>query len=198
MTDRLLRRNSSANWRVVGTQLGDAAARRMDEDLVGLFSGFSTDLGATTRVLSSDNAMAILTTAMEDKLGTDQRVVHHPVAIAKLGRELSTIGSGTIRPLPAGYSARVLDKFWTGINLLGVPFFQDGNISKDSSDDAVGAIFTPLALGMLTHQGWKRERQRDASLRAWELVMTADYAAFEHDDARGRALTLAAGTVATT
>jgi len=43
----------------------------------------------------------------------------------------------------------------------------------------------------------RTERQRDASLRATEVVMTSDYGVFELDDSKGVALTLDAATPAT-
>ena len=200
LTDRLLKQNVATNWRSVGRQIGDAHARRYDEDLVGLFSGLNggTDLGAANTSLTAENAMSIITTAQADKYGTDIRFVGHPVCTARLGRDLSTIGSGTIAAVPEGFSARQLSKFWTGITLVMVPFFQTANISRDSLDDAVCGIFDKSAIGLLTSQGVRRERQRDASLRAWELVFTADYAAFEHDEDRGAPVTLDAATPSTT
>jgi hypothetical protein len=42
-----------------------------------------------------------------------------------------------------------------------------------------------------------REKQRDASLRATELVITSDYGAFEIDDSRGAGLTYVVSNPAT-
>ena len=42
------------------------------------------------------------------------------------------------------------------------------------------------------------ERQRDASLRATEIVMTADYGVFELDDSKGFGFTADTTTPATT
>ena len=41
-----------------------------------------------------------------------------------------------------------------------------------------------------------KEQDRDISLRATEIVITADYGVFELDDSKGVALTLDAGTPA--
>ena len=53
------------------------------------------------------------------------------------------------------------------------------------------------ALGVVKSVDTRTERQRDASLRATEVVITADYGVFELDDSKGVALTLDAGTPAT-
>ena len=197
LTDRLLRRNVATNWRSVGRQLGDAGARRENEDFVGLFSGLSTDLGSAGRILSGENFMNIITRAQEAPLGSDLSLVHHPVAVARLGRDVSSIGSGTIRPIPTGLSQDHLNRFWE-FTLLNVKVYQTATITRDSSGDAIGAIFDRQAFGKLNEQGIRKERQRDASLRAWEMVVTSVYAYFEHDDDRGFGLTLDAAQLSTT
>ena len=92
----------------------------------------------------------------------------------------------------------MLGNFWSGLRPLnGVPIFEDGNLSVDSSDDAVGVIADKSALAVLKSVDTRTERQRDASLRATELVMTADYGVFELDDSRGAPLTFDAAAPST-
>jgi hypothetical protein len=114
-----------------------------------------------------------------------------------LNRDLTGVAQGTIRPIPTGFSEDRLGAFWTGIRLSGVPVFEDGNIEEDSSGDGVGAIFDKGAIGVLTSVAMNREKQRDASLRATELVITSDYSAFEIDDTRGAGLTYVVSNPAT-
>jgi len=52
-------------------------------------------------------------------------------------------------------------------------------------------------LAALTSVDTRTERQRDASLRATEVVMTADYGVFELDDSRGAPVTFEIGDLAT-
>jgi len=191
VTDKLLRQNSQAIWNIIGRQMGDGMARKKDEDILSLFTSLNggTTFGAAAASFSSANATSAIGKAKTAKFGSDIRVVVHPNQMLNLNKELSTIGSGTIRPIPTGFSATRLENFWTGIRLSGVPFFEDGNITRDSSDDAIGAIFDKGALGVLTSVAMKKERQRDASLRGTELNVTADYTAFEIDDSRGAPLT---------
>jgi len=202
VTDKLLRQNTQDIFGIVGRQLGEGMARRKDEDLVALFSALNsgTDLSATTRVLSASNATAIIGVAKADKYGMDLRAVFHPNSILRLSRDLSVVGLAQTNqyPIPNGFSASRLQKFWTGIRLGGVPFFETGNIAIDANSDGQGAIFNRSALGMLESVSMSREKERDASLRAWEIVMVADYAAFEIDDTRGAPVLVAAGNPATT
>ena len=141
------------------------------------------------QAFSAANVTAVVGIAKTDKFGDNLSIVQHPNAVMRLAKDLSTIGSGTIRPLPEGYSARLMSKAWRGYQIWDVPVFESGNITRDSSDDAIGAILNDDALGVLTSMAWETEKERDASLRAWEVVTVSDYAAFELDDSRGAPLT---------
>jgi hypothetical protein len=202
ITDKLLRQNTQNIFGLVGRALGDGMARRKDEDLTGLFSALNSgsDLGLAGRVLSAANATSTIGIAKANKYGSDLRSVYHPNSILRLSRDLSVIGLGQTNqyPIPNGFTASRLQKFWTGVRLGGVPFFETGNITVDSSGDAIGAIFDKGALGLLESVSMSREKERDASLRAWEIVMVADYAAFEIDDTKGAPVTFDAATIATT
>ena len=119
----------------------------------------------------------------------------HP---AGTGYVVDAVTASTTYPVPAGWSSDLLGNFFSGLRPLnGVPIFEDGNLSIDSADDAVGVIAAKDALVVLKSVDTRTERQRDVSLRATEVVMTADYGVFELDDSKGAALTLDAGTPAT-
>jgi len=63
-----------------------------------------------------------------------------------------------------------------------------GNIAKISGQDSgYGVIADKTAMAALTSVDTRTERERDASLRATEVIMTADYGVFELDDSRGAA-----------
>lgn len=191
LTDKLLRQNMAVNFQLVGRQLGDGMKRIKETDLAGLFTSLNggTNFGAAGAAFSASNVTSVVSVAKTDKMGDNLSIVQHPNSVMRLARDLSTIGSGTIRPLPEGFSERMLGKAFKGYLIWDVPVFETGNITRDSSDDAIGAIMNPDALGMLESMAPSTERERDASLRAWEVVMVADYAAFELDDTRGAGLT---------
>ena len=191
LTDKLLRQNVAANWQMVGRQLGDGYRRKREEDLRDLFSALNggTTLGAAGAAFSAANATGVVSIAKTNRYGDDLVIVHHPNAVMRLARDLSTIGSGQMRPLPEGYSSRLLGKAWSGYKIWDVPVFETGNITRDASDDAIGAIYNPDAMGILESKSYSQERQRSAPTRAWLLVVVADYAAFELDDTRGAPLT---------
>jgi hypothetical protein len=192
LTDKLLRENDAVTWQVPGKQLGDAYKRLRETELINLFTSLNggTNFGAAAAAFSITNVSSVVAIAKTDKMGDDLSIVHHPVSIMRLARDISTQGSGIIRPLPEGYSSRLFSKgAWTGYMVWDVPVFQSGNITRDSSDDAIGAIMDKTALGVLEEKSFGQERQRDASLRATELNAVSDFAAFELDDTLGAGLT---------
>ena len=184
ITDTLVQQNNEDVFRIIGRQMGDAMARKKDTDIIALFSGFSTALGADDRSLLLSNASAIIANAKANKFGNDLFVVHHPNAIWKLA---SSIGNTLATyPLPDAFNNPAVSDYYTGVKIAGVPFFEDGNIEKVSSvDSGIGVIADRTAMGHLAARERREERDRDISLRAFEVVITEDYAVFEVDDSKG-------------
>tara|TARA_R100000353_G_scaffold164244_1_gene124942 strand:+ start:139 stop:957 length:819 start_codon:yes stop_codon:yes gene_type:complete len=184
ITDTLVQQNNEDVFRIIGRQMGDAMARKKDTDIIALFSGFSTALGADDRSLLLSNASALIANAKANKFGNDLFVVHHPNAIWKLA---SSIGNTLATyPLPDAFNNPAVSDYYTGVKIAGVPFFEDGNIAKIGTDDSgYGFIGDRTAMGHLAARERREERDRDISLRAFEVVITEDYAVFEVDDSKG-------------
>ena len=196
LTDKLVRHSAENVFSMIGRQLGDGMARKKDVDVLALYSGFSTDIGAAGRSMSLANVSAAVAYAKGKKFGSNVYIVQHPFAVWDIANTAVTASS--TYPVPAGWSADLLGNFFSGLRPInGVHIFEDGNISIDSSDDAVGVIADRSALGVLKSVDMNKEQDRDISLRATEVVITADYGVFELDDSKGVALTLDAGTPAT-
>ena len=196
LTDKLVRQSAANVFSIIGRQLGDGMARKKDTDVTDLYSGFSTDIGAAGRTMSLANVSAAVAYAKGKKFGSNVYIVQHPFAVWDVAN--TAVTASTTYPVPVGWTADLLGNFFSGLRPInGVPIFEDGNISIDSSDDAIGVIADRSALAVLMSQDTRTERQRDASLRATEVVITADYGVFELDDSKGAALTLDAGTPAT-
>jgi len=198
ITDTLLRQNNEDVYKIIGRQMGDAMARKKDNDIIALFPTLNggTKLGADGAQLTLAFASALIATAKSDQFGTNIFVVHHPNAIWNLatdvGNTLSTY------PLPDAFNKPAVKDYWTGIKISGVPFFEDGNIAKISGyDSGYGVIADKTAMGHLSASGRSEERERDASLRAYEVVVTEDYAVFEVDDTKGAATQQEIGNPAT-
>ena len=196
ITDKLARQSAENVFSIIGRQLGDGMARKKDADVTALYSGFSTDIGSAGRSMSLANVSATVAYAKGNKFGSQVYIVQHPFAVWDIAN--TAVTASTTYPVPAGWSADLLGNFFSGLRPInGVPIFEDGNITIDSSDDAVGVCADRSALGVVKSVDTRTERQRDASLRATEVVITADYGVFELDDSKGVALTLDAGTPAT-
>ena len=196
LTDKRVRQSAQNIFSIIGRQLGDGMARKKDVDVLALYSGFSTDIGAAGRSMSLANVSATVAYAKGKKFGSQVYIVQHPFAVWDIANTAVTASS--TYPVPTGWSQDLLGNFFSGLRPInGVPIFEDGNITIDSSDDAVGVCADKSALAVLKSVDTRTERQRDASLRATEVVITADYGVFELDDSKGVALTLDAGTPAT-
>ena len=196
ITDKLLRQSAVNVMSIIGRQLGDGMARKKDTDVHALYSGFSTSLGAAGTTMSLANIAGAIAYAKANKFGSQLYILQHPNAVFDIAN--TAVTASTTYPVPKGWSEDLLGEFFSGLRPLnGVPIFEDGNLSVDSSDDAVGVIADKGALCVLNSLQTKTERQRDASLRATEIVMVSDYGVFELDDSRGASLTMDAAAPST-
>ena len=198
LTDKLVRQSAENVFSIVGRQLGDGMARKKDTDVHALYSGLNggTTLGAAGATFSLANVAASISYAKANKFGSQLYILQHPNAVFDIAN--TAVTASATYPVPKGWSEDLLGEFFSGLRPLnGVPIFEDGNLSVDASDDAIGVIADKSALCVLKSVDTKTERQRDASLRATELVMTSDYGVFELDDSRGAAMTYDAAAITT-
>ena len=200
LTDKLVRQSAPNVMAIIGRQLGDGMARKKDTDVHSLYTNLNggTKLGTAGTSFKVTNVQGIITYAKANKFGSQLYILHHPNAVAYLSKEAATVGTTAGGAIPDGWTADLLKNFFSGLRPLNnVPIFEDGNLSVDSSDDAIGVIADKSAMAVLVSVDTRTERQRDASLRATEVVMTADYGVFELDDSRGAPLTFDAAALAT-
>jgi hypothetical protein len=188
LTDKLVRQAADNVFSMIGRQLGDGMARKKDGDVLDLYTNLNsgTKLGATTKKMTAANVHGAIAYAKANKFGNQLYILHHPNAVAELSAQAATVASTVGGELTSGWSVDLLQNFYSGLRPInGVSIFEDGNISADSNTDGIGVIADKTALAALTSVDTRTERQRDASLRATEVVMTADYGVFELDDTRG-------------
>ena len=201
LTDKLVRQAADNVFSMIGRQLGDGMARKKDEDVIALWPNLNEGT-----ILSADNAAwttAVVHNAIayakEKKFGNQLYIVHHPNAVAKLSQAAATTADSNAE-LTSGWSLDLLKNFYSNLRPInGVSIFEDGNIGKiGTTDSGYGVIADKTAMASLTSVETRTERQRDASLRATEVVMTADYGVFELDDTRGAPFRAEIGTLITT
>jgi N4-gp56 family major capsid protein len=162
----------------IGKLFGEAIAKKVDTDLAGLLDDFASanDQGGAGTELTVDllfKAQAILRSA---NVPAPYYGVFHPKATFNLkktltvpafassggGLSVSEIGNEALRN---GYVGRI----------AGIDIFENANISIDASDDSNGGVFHPMSLGLALKEDFKIETQRDASLRATEIVASITY-----------------------
>ena len=175
----------------IGRLFGEAIARKIDADLSALFTGFSTERagGAGNELTVADvfEAVADLRTA---NAPAPYYGVFHPKQIFNVKKSLTNTFVGRDTEL----SNEAMRTGFVG-TIAGVQIFESSNISVDGSDDSIGGVFSQDALALAMMQDLKIESQRDASLRADEIVATAVYGVSEIHDSYGVKLT--ADTLAT-
>ena len=148
LTDKLVRQSAQNIFSIIGRQLGDGMARKKDVDVLALYSGFSTDIGAAGRSMSLANVSATVAYAKGKKFGSQVYIVQHPFAVWDIANTAVTASS--TYPVPTGWSQDLLGNFFSGLRPInGVPIFEDGNITIDSSDAAVGVCADKSALAVL-------------------------------------------------
>jgi hypothetical protein len=199
LTDKLVRQTTQNVFSMIGRQLGDGMARKKDNDVTALYTSTNngTKLGATTVEFKAVNFASAIAYAKGNNFGSQIYAIHHPFAVFSFIKSAAVTPSITY-PVPDGWSQDLLKEFFVGLRPLnGVPLFEDGNISLDSNNDAIGFIGNKDCLGVLESVKEKTERQRDASMRATEVVITSDYGVFELDDTRGAGMMFTAATPST-
>jgi|TARA_R110001592_G_scaffold110562_1_gene306938 hypothetical protein len=199
LTDKLIRQSANNIFSIVGRQLGDAMARKKDTDVHALYSGLNggVTFGADNTAMSLANVAGAIANAKGQKFGSQIYILQHPFATFDIANTAVT-ATGAAAGIPDGFASDLLNNFFSNIRPLnGVPIFEDGNLSIDADNDAVGVIADKSALGVLKSVDTRTERQRDASMRATEIIITADYGVFEIDDTKGAPLTFDASAPAT-
>ncbi|KKN48585.1 hypothetical protein LCGC14_0651300 [marine sediment metagenome] len=199
LTDKLLRQENESVFRIVGRQMGDAMARKKEEKLIALFSALNggANLGADDKNMTAQNIGAAIAIAKTKKFPKPISIIHHPNAVFALTSSLAPVGSTAAVNIPRGFSEDLLRDFFA-VKLSQIPIFETGNIEKiTGSDSGYGAILSRAAMVLIESKGQEVENERDASLRAWEAVITSDYGVFELDDGYGAPLRFEIGDPST-
>ena len=154
----------------IGKLFGEAIAKKVDTDLVGLFSSFTTNTaGSAGTELTADllfKAQAQLRTL---SVPAPYYGVFHPKAVFNLKKTLTQAGYGTSAYALSEIGNEALRNGYIG-RIAGIDVFENANLTIDASDDSVGGVFHPASIGLAMKEEFKVETQRDASLRATEIV----------------------------
>ena len=171
----------------IGKLFGEAIAKKIDTDLTALFGGFSNTVGSATTTMTAAlifNAVAKLraTGVPSDNLAC----ILHP----NIAYDLKSGLSNTFANPANGVGNEALRTGFAG-QIAGVRIYETSNMADSSGNnpgttgDYKGAVFHSDSLGLAMMQDLKIETQRDASLRADEIVATAVYGVGELHDSYG-------------
>ena len=166
----------------IGKLFGEALARKQDADLIALFDGFNTTLGDGTGAISPAVIFNALSTLRANSLPASEcAVVLHP----KIAYDLKSGLTNTFAGLDTEKSNEALRAGFVG-TLAGMPIFETSNMADTgTAGDYKGGAMHKDALAIAMMQDVKIETQRDASLRADEIVATSVYGVGEIHDSYG-------------
>jgi hypothetical protein len=160
----------------IGRVFGEALAKKVDSDLVALFASFAgaNDLGGNTSELTADLLLKAEATLRALNVPRPYYGVFNPKAMFNLKKTLTNAGYSTGANALGIKGDEILRTGYCG-TVFGIDLFENANISIDQYDDSVGGVFHPASLGLAMKADLKLETQRDASLRATEIVGTMTY-----------------------
>ena len=195
LSNRLIRRQGDSSVvTVAGRQIGASLRRRMAKDVIALYDGFSKSIVGATNAIDITHfrgAAAYLLTDNNTSFGPAPMPLHAALHIEQISDIISdlTDASGTSAgraPFSSGLSEEMVQRWWRGSDrLYGIPIFHSGNISRDSGDDAKGAIFASGALYMVVANDADVTEEDDNSLRAREYGIFQEWAEGERADPHG-------------
>ena len=170
----------------LGTVLGNAIATKIDQDLIALFTDFSTEIGAGAgQEITVANLFKAAATLRNNKAQGQLAAVVNPFQAYQLkagltnsfvGANLSEVGNAA---MISGFVGTV-----AGINV-----FESANVAIDGSGDSIAAVFAPEALAIALKSEFNLETQRNATRRGTEMVATAIYGVDTLDDTYGVKIT---------
>jgi len=169
----------------LGRLFGEAIAKKMDKDLLALFSGFSTGVGSDTTPLTAITFAAAVARLRANSVPSDALAcVVHPLIAFDLKKDLTNTFAN---PNAGIIQNEAMQTGYVG-TLFGVPVFESANI-EDTSGDSVGAVFHRDALGLAMVADISIETQRRASYLGDDIVASAHYAVGELYDTYGVKIT---------
>ncbi|GMR04644.1 MAG: hypothetical protein BMS9Abin23_0546 [Thermodesulfobacteriota bacterium] len=174
VTDMLLNSASLGGLEPYAAELGKALANKLDSDLLGAVSSFTNTVGTSGVDITETNFLEAIYTLESGNAKVPFVAVLHPIQIHDLRMALKA----TTGAIWGGPSAPAED-IGAMASLYGVDIFQSTNCASVNVNADRQGVMMPMGnqsgLAFVLKTGAKTEFQRDASLRATEIVVTALY-----------------------
>jgi hypothetical protein len=180
---------ASGEGGIVGRMAAEATQRRQDADIAALFSAFNSSTGSNTGAITSTLLITAIGQLDIDSIPRNPRVtVLHPFqwrTLIPAFDEANVYG-------PQGQ--QIVTSGMVSSNLYGASLFVTANVATatvSGSTVFAGCVMHPSAVALATKGPMpKMEAERDASLRAFEVVATGVWGEAEY---RGGATTSGRG-----
>lgn len=167
----------------IGRQIGQAMALKVDQDLSALFGGFSNTVGSGAAEITVEDLFKAAATLRANNAPGPYFCVLHPYQAFQIKKQLTNAGNtNMVNPSDLGNEA--LRSNLVG-NIAGMTVFESTTITGDSSGAFVGGAFSSDAMAIMMKRNIRLEEQRDASLRATEIVGSMAYGVSEIFDEYG-------------
>lgn len=154
-------------------ELGQAAAEKIDKDIISNFTSFTSGVGTANAALTIANVAAAINRLRAAKVMGEVSVVLHPYQWhdiwVLLGQPLGTFafaGEVANEALRNNFVSRALGSNW----------YISANIATDANDDAIGAAFVRDALAIDLRKSFTLELDRDPSKLSTEYNGSVGYA----------------------
>jgi len=190
LSNRLIRRQGDSSVvTVAGRQIGSSLRRRMAKDVISLYDGFSKSIVGATNGMDITHfrgAAAYLLTDNNSSFGPAPMPLQAALHIEQISDIIADLSDTAPRGTTTGITEELINRWWRGSDrLYGIPIFHSGNISRDSSDDSKGAIFSSGSLYMVVANDSDVTEEDDNSLRAREYGIFQEWAEGERADPHG-------------
>jgi len=165
----------------IGRLFGEAIAKKIDKDLIALFTNFATTVGGNTTTFTPALLANAIAKLRNNAVPSENLAcVIHPYVAYDLKSSLTN----TFANPNAGVIQN--DAMRTGYvgTLFGVPVFESSNIT-DTTGDSIGAVFHRDALGLAMIGDISIETQRRASYLGDDIIASCHYAVGEIYDLYG-------------
>ena len=155
----------------LGKLFGEAIAKRHDRALTGLFSSFSSQIGAAGDELEVKDLFEAYATLKANAVPGPYMGVFNPKAIYNIKK---TLTNTFVNPNASAVVNQAMSEGFIG-RIAGIDLYESSNVVEDSATGVTNGIFSRDALGIAIAQNINIETQRDASLRAEEVVASSRY-----------------------
>ena len=160
----------------LGMNAGMAIAEKMDQGVWDLFNSFTQSVGVEDSAVTVDNIFEAVATLRSNKITGPFYCVVDPRQALSLKKELATVGGANLTASEIG--SDILRGFYIG-SIAGCQIFESALLKSDLDTDsdtefnAVGAVFSPKAIGHAIRGGVVMEDERKAAARATDIMVSA-------------------------